>query len=199
VTTITFKPEPIFHGDDLKANLANATKIKESLKDDYKERDKIKAAIDRNENSDIAPELRIKALAEGRSLPVPATLESRLYEVQVQIQSKNDALDYLEGKKKLLQVDAQKKMLDDARPQIAAATQAMWDAYVNLFEKYATVWAAKRHLRGNSIRTYELFNDSFEEFLGVPVGVNPAWTQLFREGIKAGHISKMPAALRPTS
>jgi hypothetical protein len=199
VTTITFKPEPTFHGDDLKANLANAAKIKVSLPEDYKERDNIKAAIDRNENSDVSPELRIQAIAEGRSLPVPATLESRLHAVQVKIQSKNDALDYLAGKEKLLREQAQKRMVDEARPQIAAQTQALWDAFANLYEKYVPLWQARRHLHGNSVRTFELFNDSFEEFLGIPQGVNPAWSELFRQGIKAGHIRKMPAALAPKS
>jgi hypothetical protein len=196
---ITFKPEANFYIADHKANLMNSAKIKASLPEDYKERGELKAAIDRNESSDVSPELRIQAIAEGRSLPVPATLESRLYEVKVKIQSKNDALDYLAGKEKIFRVEAQKRMLAEARPQIAAATQAMWDAYANLFEKYATVWDAKRHLRNNSIRSYELFNDSFEEFLGIPVGVNPGWCQLFREGIAAKHIGKMPAALRPKS
>jgi hypothetical protein len=90
-------------------------------------------------------------------------------------------------------------MLDDARPQIVAAEKAMFDAFANLYDKFVPVWNAKRHLHGNSIRTYDLFLNSFEEFLGIPVGVNPAWTQLFREGIAAGHLSKMPQALRPKS
>jgi hypothetical protein len=66
----------------------NSTKIVASLKaEDYPERDRLKAAIDRNETSDLDSELRIKALAEGRTLPVPATLESQYHDRQVKIRA----------------------------------------------------------------------------------------------------------------
>jgi hypothetical protein len=198
--TITFKPIETFRTEDYKANLMNSAKIKASLKeDDCPERDKLKAAIDRNENSDVAPELRIKALAEGRSLPVPATLEARFHEVQVKIRSKNDALDYLADKAKLFEIEAQKKMLDDARPQIVATEKEIFETYSKLFNQVLPYWQARCHLHGNSIRTYELFANSFDEFLGVPTDINSAWCELFRQGIAAGYISKMPPSLRPKS
>jgi hypothetical protein len=74
----------------------------------------------------------------------------------------------------------------------------MWAAFENLYNTFVPLWQAKVTLHGNSIRTYDLFVNSFQEFLGIPQGVNPAWTELFREGIKAGHIKAMPVALRPS-
>lgn len=200
MTHIIFKPIDTFRIEDHKANLLNSTKIEASLKqEDYPARDKLKAAINRNETSDVAPELRVTALAEGRSLPVPATLEAQLYEVQVRIRDKNDALDYLAGKAKLLEIEAQKRMLDDARPQIVAAEKEIFETFTKLYNQYLNYWQSRQTLRGNSIRTFELFSNSFDEFLGVPVDINSAWCELFREGIAQGYVAKMPAALRPRS
>jgi hypothetical protein len=195
--TITFKPEVTFRTDDHKANLMNSAKISASLKPDYKERDELKAAIDRNETSDVAPELRIQALAEGRSLPVPATLEARHREVQVRIRDKHDALDFLDGKEKIFKIESQKKMLDDARPQIFAAEKEIFETILKLHAQVLPYWQAKRELHGNGVRTYELFANSFDEFFGIPVDVNSPFCELFREGIAAGHVRKMPAALLP--
>jgi hypothetical protein len=88
-------------------------------------------------------------------------------------------------------------MLEDARPQIAGAEKAMWDAFVNLYEKFVPVWEAKRTLHNNSIRSYELFANPFDEFLGVPSDVNSLWAEAFRQGIAAKYVSKMPKALLP--
>lgn len=199
MNNIAFKPVQAFRLDDHKAVLARIDEKKAIVKPKKAKRDSINKSIANSESSDPNLASRLTDLIAGRNPAVPTPWDVQLHEVLCEIRDVEDDIEFLSGKAKIFEIEAEKRMVDDARPQINAATKAMWDAYVNLFEKYALVWNAKRHLRNNSIRTYELFNDSFEEFLGIPVGVNPAWTELFREGIKAGHISKMPQALRPAS
>ena len=117
----------------------------------------------------------------------------------VEIRDDEDDLSFLEGKAKLFEIEAQKKMLDDARPQILAAEKEIFETFSKLYNQFLPYWQTKSHLHGNSIRTYELFANSFDNFLDVPVNINSAWCELFREGIAAGHVSKMPQALRPQS
>jgi hypothetical protein len=195
--TITFKPIATFRNEDHKALLARTAELNAKGKTLRVKRDAINKSIANDESDDPNLKTRLADIIAGRSPMPPTPWDVRLREVQIEIRTNEDDLDFLEGKSKFFEIEAQKKMLDDSRPQIVAAEKAMWAAFENLYDKFVPVWQAKVSLHGNSIRTYELFANSFEEFLGVPVGVNPAWCELFREGIKAGHVAKMPVALRP--
>jgi hypothetical protein len=197
MTTITFKPVPTFRLDDHKAVIAVIDERKAKVKVKKAKRDKINKAMANDETTDPNLAARLTDLISGRKPAVPTPWDAQLHEVKCEIRDDENDIEFLSGKAKIFEIEAERRMVDEARPQIAAHTQALWDAYVKLYEAFVPVWQAKRHLHGNSIRTFELFNDSFEEFLGVPVGVNPAWTELFRQGIAAGHIKQMPPALRP--
>jgi hypothetical protein len=194
---INFKPEANYYSEDHKALLARTAELNPNGKTLRAKRDKIQKSIANDESDDPNLKTRLADIIAGRSPTPPTPWDVRLREVQIEIRTNEDNLDFLAGKEKIFAIEAQKKMLDDSRPQIVAAEKAMFDAFANLYDKFVPVWNAKRHLHGNGIGTYELFANSFEEFLGIPVGVNPAWCELFREGIKAGHIKAMPVALRP--
>ena len=90
-------------------------------------------------------------------------------------------------------------MLEDARPQIESAEREIFETFLKLHSQVLPHWQTKRELHGNSVRTYDLFANSFDNLLGVPSDINSMWCELMREGIAAGYISKMPAALRPKS
>lgn len=197
MTNIIFKPKETFRTEDHKANLMNSAKIQASLKaEDYPERDRLEAAIERNEDSDVAPELRIKAHAEGRTLPVPATLEAQLYEKKVVIRDKNDALDYLADKAKAFEYEAGRKMVEAAKPQIVAAEKEIYGTVQTLFDQYSAFWTAKRQLINNGVPTLGLFDCPLDEVMGIPQGANSAWYVLFKHGVERGCL-RMPKDLLP--
>jgi hypothetical protein len=90
-------------------------------------------------------------------------------------------------------------MLESARPQIEAAEKEIFETFLKFHTQFLPYWETKRALHGNSIRTYDLFANSFDNLLGVPSDINSMWCELFREGIASRYVSKMPVALRPKS
>jgi hypothetical protein len=195
--TITFKPIDKFRADDHKALLASTANLEKLRKAECAERDKVQKSIADEESNDPNLATRLTDLIAGRKPTVPTPFDVRLREVQVKIRDIDNDLDFLAAKEKQFEIEAQKRMVDDARPQIVAAEQAKWEAFVNLYEKFVPVWTAKRALHNHSIRSYDLFADSFDDFLGVPSDINSMWCELFRQGFAAGYIKKMPAALVP--
>lgn len=197
--SITFKPTDKFRTDDHKAVKARTVEKNANGKTLRTERDKIQKSIIAEESNDPNLATRLADLIAGRKPTVPTPFDVRLREVQIKIRDNDDDLDFLAGKDKAFEIEAQKLMLEDAAPQITAAEKALWDAFVNLYDKFLPVWVAKRELHNNSIRTYQYFADPFEEFLGVPSDINSLWAEGFRQGIAAKYIAKTPAALRPKS
>jgi hypothetical protein len=195
--TITFKDKAKFRADDHNAVLARITERDATGKTLRAERDAIQRSMANEESTDPNLASRLTDLIAGRKPAVPTPWDVRLREVQIKIRDNDDDIDFLAGKAKAFEIEAERKMLEDTRPEIVTAERAMWDAFVNLYDKFLPVWQAKRHLHGNSIRTYDLFANSFDDLLGVPSDLNSVWADLYRNGIASGYIKKMPAALAP--
>jgi hypothetical protein len=196
MSNITFKPEANYYSDDHKAVRALTAEKPANIKTKKAKRDKILKSMD-NESSEPTLTARLDDLIARRVSTPPTPLDVQLREVQIEIRDEEDDLIFLDGKEKLFQIEAQKRMLDEAKPQIVAAERELFETFSKFYSQYLPYWQARQTLRGNSIRTFELFSNSFDEFLGIPVDINSAFCELFREGIKAGYISRMPTALRP--
>ena len=192
---IKYNPKDSYYTDEHKKNLANAAKLKATAKDLYAQRDAIFAAIAKGENPDPNPEARLVALAEGRSAPPPTTLSARRLEILYAIKDSDSAQDYLAEKLNSAEKAAEKKMVEEAKPQIVAAEKAVYDAVQTLFAAFLPYWAAERHLLGNGISPLGLFNSPLGELLGAPMAPHSDWAELFRHGVAQGHISKMPKEL----
>jgi hypothetical protein len=195
--SISFKLISKFRSDDHQAVLARIAELNAKGKALRAKRDSINKSIANDESSDPNLKTRLSDLISGRSPTPPTPWDVQLHAVKVEIRDNDDDLDFLAGKAKAFEIEAEKKMLEDARPQIVAAEKAQWDAFVLLYETFVPVWQAKRALHGSSIRTYDLFAASFDNILGVPSDINSVWCELFREGIAAKHVSRMPSALAP--
>jgi hypothetical protein len=194
---ITFQQTSKFRTEDHKAVLALTAERDKTGKALRAQRDAFQKSMANDESTDSNLASRLTDLIAGRKPAMPTPWDVRLREVQIKLRDNDDDLDFLAGKAKAFEIEAERKMLDDARPQIVAAERELFETFLKFYNQYLPYWQAGRHLRGNSIRTYELFANSFDSILGVPVDINSAFCELFREGIAAGYISKMPPALRP--
>jgi hypothetical protein len=196
--TITFKPIQSFFTEDDKAILAGIEKLTANGKALPAKRDALTAAIDKGEKptgQDI--ETRIANLIDGKSVAPVTSLEAQRLEVLYAIRDNEDGLDFLFGKKQIAHAEAGRKMVEAAKTQIVAAEKAIFDKLAELYDVFVPFWLAKRELLNNRIGTYGLFNNDVDEVLGVPTDLNSPWADLFRQGVVAGHIKKMPAALIP--
>jgi hypothetical protein len=194
---IVFKPTAKFRTEDHNAVLARITERNAKGRTLRAKDAAIQKSIDNEESNDPNLKSRLSDLISGRSPTPPTPWEVQRHAVKVEIQDNDDDLDFLSAKARQFEIEAEKKMVDDARPQIVAAEKEIFETFSKLFNQVLPYWQAKRHLHGNSVRTYDLFANSFDTILGVPSDLNSAWAELFREGIAAGYISKMPAALLP--
>jgi hypothetical protein len=196
--SIQFKPIESFFSDDDKAILANTAKLNANGKALRAKRDALTARIDKGETP-TGPDIkaRIASLIDGKPVAEVASLEAQRLEVLYAIRDNEDALDYLAGKEKTFRAEAGRKMVLDQKTQIVAAEKAIFEKFGELYQTFVPVWQAKRELLNNSIGTYGLFNNDFDEIMGVPTDINAPWADLFRQGVAARHISKMPAALTP--
>jgi hypothetical protein len=195
--TITFKQIESFLTDDDKALIANKAKLTANGKQLFAKRDALTAAIDKGGKA-AGPDLktRIANLIDGKPAAPVASLEAQRLEVLYAIRDNEEALDYLAVKEKAFRAEAGQKMVEAAKPQIVAAEKEIYDAVQTLFNAFLPYWTAKRSLLGNSITTLGLFGSPIDEILGVPVGVNSAWSDLFRHAVERGHL-RMPKELMP--
>jgi hypothetical protein len=146
VSAITLKPTATFRSDDHKAVLGRITELNAKGKTLRAKRESTNRSIANEESNDPNLKSRLSDLIAGRSPAPPTPWDVRLREVEIEIRDNEDDIEFLSGKDRIFEIEAQKRMLDEASPQIVAAEKAMWDAFVNLYEKHLPVWPPARQL-----------------------------------------------------
>jgi hypothetical protein len=198
LTNITFKDRSSYFSEDDKALIAAKVKLTANGKQLFAKRDAFTAAIDKGEKA-TGPNIktRIANLIDGKPVAEVASLEAQRLEVLYAIRDNEEALDWVAVQIKKVEDIAGAKMVEAAKTQIVASEKEIYDAVQTLFDRFLTYWTAKRQLLNNSVTTLGLFGCPLDEILGVPQGVNSAWSDLFRHAVERGHISKLPKELLP--
>jgi hypothetical protein len=141
-------------------------------------------------------ELNIQDIANGVAFEVPKSKDARITELKAQNRDINDAMDITAKAQMQGWLRAAKRLIENMRPEHDVFEKKLIEALVVVHELHLEYFRAKRHLINNGIPTFGLFTNRVDEVLGVPVNQHTAIASVFREAVKAGHLSKMPEGLR---
>jgi hypothetical protein len=116
-------------------------------------------------------------------------------EIQIARRDVEQARDYLAGKMRKANYDAGARKAKHDKPATEAAEKLVAEKFLAFYEAFLASWKMQRNLLNAGIGTYGAFNGSSQivDLLGVPVGPNSAFAEIFRDLIAAGHVRKMPA------
>ena len=193
---ITIKPVASYYSDDDKAILARKAELAATGKRRQIELAELDAAIAEQGNPNSTPEDTIQNLIAGIEVPRPPPLSERRTALQYVIRDIEQALDYLAGKERQININAGARLAKDIKPQHDAAEKELVDALLIAHQKHLLYWNAKRHLLNNGIGLYGNFNVDADEVLGIPVNGGSTLAEYFRDAVKAGYIQTLPAAFR---
>jgi hypothetical protein len=161
------------------------------------------AALDADFNKDKPPghdlKARVESLIKGTTLATPKTFAERRTEIQCAIRDGEEARDYLAEKIRIAKHNAGERLAKANKPQNDAAEKLVAEKFLGFYDAFHASWKMRRALLNDGIGLYGAFNASsgIDDALGIPVDINSRWHDLFSDFVTAGHLSKLPVALRP--
>jgi hypothetical protein len=193
---ITFKPIASYYTDDDRAVLSRIADLKAAAKRRQIELAEVDAAIDNRASTDPVPEKQIQNLIDGIEVQRPPPLSAKRTAIQYIIRDIEQALDFMAGKERQLNINAGARLAKDIKPQHDIAAKELADALVIAHDKHLAYWQTKRALINGAIGLHGLFDSNIDDVLGIPVDKGTALHDYFHYAVNAGHIRNVPAALR---
>jgi hypothetical protein len=189
---IHIKPLSTYYDDDDRAILTKQSELKLLAKRWQGELANIDAKIANRADVEIQSEDSVQNLIDGIETERPIPLGAQRNTIQHKIRDTDMAEDWIADKVRVLNIKAGRKLAADIKPQADAAETALADAMIVVHEKQLVCWNAKRHLIGNGIGCFGLFDSNDDDILGIPVDRGTPLADYFRNAVKRRLLRSVP-------